>query len=400
MQNKTLKQSVLCAERRATIWFLYIFYISFSLYDLIYYYFLPKFPWFFQQPFNILNFLLYLILIFLLPISIKLIRNNKLGCIKYIYFFTYTIIDTIINIIYYSGNHLPYTEGNIIEIVVILFSPIFINKKYFYIIFTGTLVKLLIIGLILNDSIVLVPSILTIILGIVSYINLHRFMRYTEAIKTGYNQQLDGIVKGIITTLELKDPYTRGHSERVAEYAQILAKASNQFNDDELKSFYYACLLHDIGKVNIPDSILTKPGKLTKNEFELIKTHPTVGAKAVEDVEGIADFMDVILHHHERWDGKGYPNGLKGNDISLAARITTIADAFDAMTSSRTYRSALPLEEAYNRVLEGKDTQFDPQLVELFIKVYPLWIKVYNSYKCEDKIIGGVIHENPQTKKN
>lgn len=249
----------------------------------------------------------------------------------------------------------------------------------------------------MKDSIVSIPSILVFILGIISFIILHRFLSYVEAVKTGYNQQLDGIVKGIITTLELKDPYTRGHSERVAEYAQILAKESNQFNDDELKSFYYACLLHDIGKVNIPDTILTKPGKLTKEEFELIKTHPIVGAKAVEDVEGIADFMDVILHHHERWDGKGYPIGLKGDTISLAARITAIADAFVAMTSSRSYRSALPLQVAYNRVLEGKGTQFDPQLVELFIKVYPSWIKVYDSYNYKNNIKGGVINENPQT---
>lgn len=397
MQKKTLKVSLLYEERRATIWFLYIFYVLYFSYDLVYYKLVLNYPWFNQEPFNVLNYILYIVLIILLPISIILIRNNKHGYIKYIYFFTYTIIGGIIDIIYYNWNNFPYTSGNIVEIVFIIFSPIFINKKYFYIVFTGTIAKLLITGIILRDSIVSVPSIIVFILGIISFIILHRFLSYVEAVKTGYNQQLDGIVKGIITTLELKDPYTRGHSERVAEYAQILAKESNQFNNDELKSFYYACLLHDIGKVNIPDTILTKPGKLTKEEFELIKTHPIVGAKAVEDVEEIADFMDVILHHHERWDGKGYPIGLKGDTISFSARITAIADAFDAMTSSRSYRSALPLQEAYNRVLEGKGTQFDPQLVELFIKVYPSWIKVYDSYNYENNITGGVINENPQT---
>ncbi|WP_346208314.1 HD-GYP domain-containing protein [Caldifermentibacillus hisashii] len=397
MQKKTLKVSLLYEERRATIWFLYIFYVLYFSYDLVYYKLVLNYPWFNQEPFNVLNYILYIVLIILLPISIILIRNNKHGYIKYIYFFTYTIIGGIIDIIYYNWNNFPYTSGNIVEIVFIIFSPIFINKKYFYIVFTGTIAKLLITGIILRDSIVSVPSIIVFILGIISFIILHRFLSYVEAVKTGYNQQLDGIVKGIITTLELKDPYTRGHSERVAEYAQILAKESNQFNNDELKSFYYACLLHDIGKVNIPDTILTKPGKLTKEEFEIIKTHPIVGAKAVEDVEEIADFMDVILHHHERWDGKGYPIGLKGDTISFAARITAIADAFDAMTSSRSYRSALPLQEAYNRVLEGKGTQFDPQLVELFIKVYPSWIKVYDSYNYENNITGGVINENPQT---
>ena len=120
-----------------------------------------------------------------------------------------------------------------------------------------------------------------------------------------------------------------------------------KFSKEEQKSFYYACLLHDIGKVNIPDQILMKPGKLTKEEFEIIKSHPVVGEEAVKNVEGIRDSICVIRSHHERWDGKGYPDQLEGEEIPLLARVSAIADAFDAMTSSRSYREAMPVEEAY-----------------------------------------------------
>lgn len=220
-------------------------------------------------------------------------------------------------------------------------------------------------------------------MAIIAYILLHRFLSYVKVLKTSYDEQLAGIVKGVIATLELKDPYTRGHSERVAEYALNLAKASGKLKESDLDHFYYACLLHDIGKVNIPDTILTKYGKLTDEEYEIVKTHPVVGAKAIEDVDGIADNIAVVYHHHERWDGMGYPDGLVGEKTPLVARITSIADAFDAMTSTRSYRPALPLEEAYKRILDGSGSQFDPELVEVFKKVYPDWITISKQYSID-----------------
>jgi len=209
---------------------------------------------------------------------------------------------------------------------------------------------------------------------------LVRFQGYVRAISTSYDNQLQGIVKGVIATLELKDPYTRGHSERVASYALLLAKEFGEFSKEEQKSFYYACLLHDIGKVHIPDQILMKPGKLTKEEFEIIKSHPGVGAEAVKNVEGIKDCICVIRSHHERWDGNGYPEQLKGEEIPLLARVTSVADAFDAMTSSRSYRAAMPVEEAFQRIIEGKGSQFDPMLVEEFKKVFPGWVEFHKRY--------------------
>ncbi|HYK73883.1 MAG TPA: HD-GYP domain-containing protein, partial [Pseudoneobacillus sp.] len=182
----------------------------------------------------------------------------------------------------------------------------------------------------------------------------------------------------IIATLEMKDPYTRGHSERVAQYALLLAEETGRYSNEELKSFNYACLLHDIGKIQISDNILMKPDKLTEEEYMIVQSHPADGEEVVKDVEGLKGYLSVIRSHHERWDGQGYPDHLKEEETPLLARIVSIADAFDAMTSSRSYRAALPIDEAYKRIIAGKGTQFDPKLVEIFEKVFPSWKELHS----------------------
>ncbi|MFD2045394.1 HD-GYP domain-containing protein [Ornithinibacillus salinisoli] len=378
--KKILQNSLLYEEKRAAILFLWLFYTIFFIYDIAYYYLLPEFPWFNAEENSSLDYWKYTVIILLLPIFIYIIKKDKPESIKYILFLTYTLMNVITDIWFYWGSDNSFSTGNLVELVMVLFSPIFINKRFFYLVSFGTISKFAIVGLFIQDSIVLFPILIIVVQSIVAYILLYRFLNYVKAVKSSYDEQLEGIVKGIIATLELKDPYTRGHSERVAKYASSLAKETGKFNDDELQSFYYACLLHDIGKMNIPDSILTKQGKLTAEEYEIVKTHPVIGAKAVEEVNGIADNIDVIYHHHERWDGKGYPDGLEGEDTPLLARITAIADAFDAITSSRSYRSALPFKEAHKRIIEGKGSQFDPNLVEVFKVVYPTWIKYHKNY--------------------
>jgi HD-GYP domain-containing protein (c-di-GMP phosphodiesterase class II) len=131
-----------------------------------------------------------------------------------------------------------------------------------------------------------------------------------------------------------------------------------------MQRIWFAGLVHDIGKINIPESILTKPGQLSIEEYAIIQTHPNVGYRMLEKIEELAALKNGVLYHHERWDGKGYPAGKKGLDIPLDARVLTIADAFDAMTSSRSYRDALTIEEAFERLISGAGTQFDPQLIE------------------------------------
>jgi len=395
MKNRSLLQE----EKRATVLFLWLFYIVFFLYDIFYNNMLPLLPWIADVLPNAvwyyLSFIKYFIIICLIPVTIYFFKKGKPEKVKYIVVIAYLITNLVTDIYYYFGNADSYSSGNLVELVIILFSPIFINKRFFYLVTWGIILKYILVGVFTQDPVILFPIIINIILASIAYILLHRFLSYVEVLKSSYDEKLAGIVKGVIATLELKDPYTRGHSERVAEYAMSLAKTTGKVNDSELSHFYYACLLHDIGKVSIPDSILTKYGKLTDKEYEVIKTHPVVGAKAIEDVEGIADNISVVYHHHERWDGKGYPDGLAGKETPLVARITAIADAFDAMTSTRSYRPALPFEEAYKRILDGKGSQFDPELVEVFIQVYPDWITISKQYCNDNTLKEANKHENP-----
>nr|WP_263323229.1 HD-GYP domain-containing protein [Neobacillus sp. Marseille-Q6967] len=374
-------------EKQTVKWFLIISYLILIGYDFFYYYLAPIFivedrnsglP-------SVYWYLNYIVLLGLIPTSFYLSKINKQYWIKYLFIISYLVTAFLVDLLTYIGKPEEYFSGNIIEVFLILSLPLFLNNRFFWVVTLGFTAKYLLTGLILNTSYVIMPILLIAILSVMSFFLLVRFQGYVRAISTAYDDQLEGIVKGVIATLELKDPYTRGHSERVASYSLLLAKEIGRFSKEEQKSFYYACLLHDIGKVNIPDSILMKPDRLTKEEFEIIKSHPEVGAEAVKDVEGIKDSICVIRSHHERWDGTGYPDQLKGEQIPLLARVSAIADAFDAMTSSRSYREAMPVEEAYRSIIEGKGSQFDPELVEQFIKVYPSWVKFHEKYPWTKK---------------
>jgi putative nucleotidyltransferase with HDIG domain len=368
-------------EQRTVKWFLICFYIILVGYEFFIYYLAPVYITHKQSglpsDFWSIN---YIVLFLLIPVMYYINRVDKQVWIKYVFFITYAFTTFIVDIISFYGKGEDYTSGNVVEVFLILSLPLFLNTRYFWVVSLGVALRYIFTGIILKASFVIMPIILIAILSIMSYFLLARFQGYVRAIRTSYDNQLEGIVKGVIATLELKDPYTRGHSERVASYALILAKEIGQFSKEEQKSFYYACLLHDIGKVHIPDSILMKPGKLTKEEFDIIKSHPVVGADAVKNVEGIKDSICIIRSHHERWDGKGYPDQLKGEEIPLLARVSTIADAFDAMTSSRSYRAAMPVDEAFKRIIEGMGSQFDPTLVDVFKKVFPEWIEFHKKY--------------------
>ncbi|MDO6663146.1 HD domain-containing protein [Bacillus thuringiensis] len=195
----------------------------------------------------------------------------------------------------------------------------------------------------------------------------------------GFELRKKESIKHFVDILGLKDPYTKGHSERVAKFATILAKATKKFTDVDLEKFYSACLLHDIGKLRIQKK-LNKPTYLINEEYKIIKDHPILGIQLLKDkpliAECIAGYEDVIYSHHKKWDGSGYPDGLKKEEIPLNARIVAISDAFDAMTSNRVYRNSLSFEEVYEQIIIGAYVQFDPVLVEIFKTVYPLWIRV------------------------
>lgn len=174
-------------------------------------------------------------------------------------------------------------------------------------------------------------------------------------------------IKSISSALDAKDPYTHGHSMRVTLYSLILAKELG-LDDKTLEEIETAGLLHDIGKVGIPQSILCKPGRLTDEEFEIMKSHPEQGEKIVRKIKKLGIISDWLKTHHERWDGKGYPDGLKGEEIPISARIIALADTYDAMTSTRSYRKALEHDIAISEIERCAGSQFDPQLATLFIQ--------------------------------
>lgn len=392
------KTSLLQEEKRSTVLFLWLFYIVFFVYDILYYDLFPAFPWHDAGDKSLIwydfMYIKYGVILGLIPLSIYLIKIDKTEFVKYIIFIEYFTTNLFSDILYYKDSPHAYTSGNLVEIIFILFSPIFVSKRYSYYVSFGLLIKYALVGLVIQDPVVLFPIIIMMVCSFIAFILLYRILNYIKALKYLYDEQLEGIVKGVIAILELKDPYTRGHSERVAAYAMNMAEATGKYKPSELNYFYYACLLHDIGKVNIPDSILTKSGRLTDEEYDIIKTHPVVGAEAIRDVEGIADNIDVITHHHERWDGKGYPDGLVGEEIPFLARVTAVADAFDAMTSSRSYRPALQFEVAHQRILDGQGSQFDPQLIELFKQIYPDWVQISKTYCKGVDLRGGMKSED------
>jgi putative nucleotidyltransferase with HDIG domain len=174
-------------------------------------------------------------------------------------------------------------------------------------------------------------------------------------------------VRLLVSRIEEKDPYTHGHTERVAAYAVGIAKEM-AFSPEEVQRIQFGAFLHDIGKVHTEDHVLHKPGALTEEEWRIVKMHPLRGAEMVKGVRFLERVTDMIRHHHERVDGRGYPDGLKGDEITTAAKIVNVADAFDAMTTDRPYRAGLTVEQAIGQMTEKAGTQFAAEIVEVFVK--------------------------------
>jgi putative nucleotidyltransferase with HDIG domain len=187
--------------------------------------------------------------------------------------------------------------------------------------------------------------------------------RLLTELQTSYVSTL----RSLISIIEAKDPYTKGHTERVASYSVALADRIG-LGEEDLRRIMFAALMHDIGKMGVLDEIVNKPDKLTAEEWELMKAHPVTGASIVEKMEFLDGIADIVRHHHEAWNGRGYPDGLHGEDIPYGARIVTVADSFDAMTTDRPYRKALSFDEAIQRLEESAGVQFDADLVKVFVQ--------------------------------
>ena len=191
----------------------------------------------------------------------------------------------------------------------------------------------------------------------------------TDIINSMYVRSIDAMIKA----LEAKDFYTRGHSQRVTLYSVAIGEELGM-TGQELEDLHRASVLHDLGKIGVREAVLNKPGKLTEEEFAEIVRHPETAVRILEPIPFFRPLLPAILHHHERFDGKGYPSRLVGKNIPLASRIMTIADTFDAMTSTRAYRKALPVADAIAEIRRCSGTQFDPDIVPAF-------------FACQSKIV-------------
>lgn len=186
------------------------------------------------------------------------------------------------------------------------------------------------------------------------------------------NRDIQAMSVQTITTiarmLDARDSYTEGHSQRVAVYCTSLAKGLGM-SEEEIDNVHKVALLHDIGKIGVPDAVLNKPGRLSDEEYAAMKQHTTVGGEIIKDVKTIPNIYDGVRHHHERYDGRGYPDGLKGEQIPYIARLIAVADAYDAMTSTRVYRKHLMNEKVMSELENGAGTQFDPDVVGKLIEL-------------------------------
>jgi putative two-component system response regulator len=179
----------------------------------------------------------------------------------------------------------------------------------------------------------------------------------------------EAVVIALARTVEARDQYTEKHLHRVADRSVEVARRVGM-SDQEVESVRLGGLLHDLGKIAVPDGVLLKPGPLDRSEFALVRKHPEIGAEIVRPLRAFESPEPVVLHHHERFDGTGYPYGLRGSSIPLAARVVAVADSFDAMTTDRPYRAAMAPLEAFERLEDGRGSQWDPEVVDVFLAAY------------------------------
>lgn len=222
-------------------------------------------------------------------------------------------------------------------------------------IFTAPVIST-IIGYILNSRLVYKKEIVTL------------EERYKNLAANDLREIIDALILAFVNALDAKSPWTMGHSERVSKFSIAIAKEMG-IEEDKIETLRIASLLHDIGKIGTYDSVLDKQGKLTEKEFQLVKKHPAKGVEILLPISKLSDILPIIRHHHERIDSKGYPDGLKGGEIPLLARIVCVADSYDAMTAERPYKATCSKEEAILVLKECSGTQFDPGMVEAFLRV-------------------------------
>ena len=223
--------------------------------------------------------------------------------------------------------------------------------------------------------------------GIKSVEQMREIKKINTKLENTYEKLEKAYMESIQTiryTVEAKDTYTRGHSDRVSEYSVLIGEKLGMSKED-IRRLQIGGLFHDVGKIGVPDNILQKNDKLTDDEYSEIKNHPTIGAQILSTASIFQDIIPIVKYHHERYDGQGYPCRLKGKDIPYLARITAVADAFDAMTSKRVYRDSLSIDVVISEIEKNKGTQFDPEIADVFLDIlkndYDKIEEIRNKYK-------------------
>ncbi len=213
-----------------------------------------------------------------------------------------------------------------------------------------------------------IPKVLTLrVRHTIDLNHLQRNLEQEVQKKTEENERLFmHVVSSLADAIDAKDTYTNGHSGRVAEYSKEIARRFG-YDASRQEEIYMMGLLHDVGKIGVPDAVINKPGRLTEEEFEKIKTHPVMGARILKNIVEMPKLVTGARWHHERYDGRGYPDGLAGDGIPEEARIIAVADAYDAMTSNRSYRNIIPQEHVREEIVKGSGTQFDPRFAEIML---------------------------------
>lgn len=209
------------------------------------------------------------------------------------------------------------------------------------------------------------------VMGTLTGFLFHRLQKQKQQIQVHLSEiqeSAEDLIFSLAHTIELRDPYTNGHCERVAKMGRQIGERLG-LSETELMNLYMAGLIHDVGKIAIPETILNKPGKLTDFEFSVVKQHPMTGAWVLEGTQFGHLYRDGVISHHERFDGKGYPAGLSGTAIPLQGRILAVADAFDAISSDRPYRPRMPFAKCMQIMREGRGTQFDPEILDAFLQI-------------------------------
>lgn len=273
-----------------------------------------------------------------------------------------------------------FLTNNVLQVVI--FSMVFVlinaliisimyslhaNKKFSYAFLSN--IKLMILS---YFSMIPFGIILALIFNEYSYFGVILFIcpiilaRYTITLYVEAKSQYVGTVDALMRAMEARDKYTEGHSQRVAELVGKIAKQL-KYNEWEIEKLNIASLLHDVGKIGVDDHILNKPGKLTEEEFNIIKSHPEIGYGILQNVKNLKDIVDIVRHHHERYDGKGYPQGKNADELSLDVFIVQLADSVDAMATDRPYRKALTQEEIIAELRKHSGTQFHPKVVDAYL---------------------------------